>query len=487
MLTLSENLRLLINESNRTIYKLAKDAGIERTLIHKVLKGERVPSEDFVDKIAEALFLPPFERAKLQKSYEILKIGEFRYNQREQVKHLIELIAQVEKDNGSFMERISLPPTQRTVLRDYANSPAQVIVGQHAVNNIVKGVIEEETLKNEISRIDFIIPAKFQFFYDELSVNFLRDPTLNIRHIVELTKSGPGQGRENGNLTALLNIIKLVFVGGEGYAPYYVYSPASGARVLTATPYFIVTSRHVILLSEELDTAILGGNKDIIEYYSGFFRMALERATPLLHRVDSLYDLATYYLAIDRKGDSGTSCVIESEPCIGSYIREELIDKKLAPELKHREEIKTLVAKHFENMRRVASSTTGIFSIAGLDYLLETGHISGVPTSYYCPLDRGEIRGLILQYLGDVKQKGFSSFAVDPEKFMIPMFTSISIDKLSGVHFLTSTDARFGTLYINEHSMVEAFDDFCSSIVKSGLVYSREETIGILENYLSRL
>jgi plasmid maintenance system antidote protein VapI len=108
-----EHLRVLIDSNKVNIYGLAKSAGIERTAIHKIISGDRIPSDDYANKLADAMPLSPEERQRFWDSYNISKIGKLKYSQRLQVKNLVESIAYIE--NGIIAPQgdsdISTPPS----------------------------------------------------------------------------------------------------------------------------------------------------------------------------------------------------------------------------------------------------------------------------------------------------------------------------------------------------------------------------------------
>jgi len=482
----SENLRSLITGSGSTIYKLAKDTGLERTLIHKALNDERTPSDEFVTKISDALMLTPSERLELQRNHEIRKIGVFRYHQRNQVKQLIELIAQAENDAKVFDRGAPPPPSGSFSFSDISGDTDKVYCGQFAVSNVVKSVVELESQRGENAKIDFIVPARFSFFYEVLSINYMRNPSLHIRHVIALAKKLPHSGQGNANIAALANVLRLTYSGGDGYSPRFYYTDADHYHDMAPMPYFILTSTQLVTLSAEMDAAVLYCNGDIIRLYANLFEAAAKQGTPLLKRMNNIYEIISYYLTLQRKAGGETSCLIGPQPCLGHYITEELTEKKLIAELDQREEVKALIAKHFENMRRVAIADMGLFSIAGMEYLDETGYMTDVPSSYAYPLEHGETRDLMAHYIADIKKGRFSSFAINPSKLTVPLFTTILTDKPGGVHFLTYTATDFKAIFINEPSIVEAFGDFCDSIEKSDLVYSREETLRILESFVDR-
>lgn len=80
--------------SGVTIKTLSEMCGIERTYLHKILKGERkAPSVEFVSEISRQLMLSAEDRSELIKQYEIAEMGEAVYSRRKQVAEIIHSMA----------------------------------------------------------------------------------------------------------------------------------------------------------------------------------------------------------------------------------------------------------------------------------------------------------------------------------------------------------------------------------------------------------
>lgn len=86
----SELLKEYIKKKDITIKALAEKCGIDRTYLHKILKGERkVPSVDFVENISLQLMLSTEDKSRLMELYNISEMGEDVYNRRKQVSKII--------------------------------------------------------------------------------------------------------------------------------------------------------------------------------------------------------------------------------------------------------------------------------------------------------------------------------------------------------------------------------------------------------------
>lgn len=86
----SDFLERLIQEDGYSVYGFAQEAGVDRPTLHRVLKGQLVPSAPFFQKVVKTLRLFPQERERLLENYNILKNGESVFYQRAYIKKRLE-------------------------------------------------------------------------------------------------------------------------------------------------------------------------------------------------------------------------------------------------------------------------------------------------------------------------------------------------------------------------------------------------------------
>ena len=69
-----EHLRTILESNKINVFALAKQAGLERTTIHKIMTDGRIPSADYVHKLADALPLTPVEKKRFLESYGVFPL-----------------------------------------------------------------------------------------------------------------------------------------------------------------------------------------------------------------------------------------------------------------------------------------------------------------------------------------------------------------------------------------------------------------------------
>lgn len=95
-----------------TIYMVAQSSGVNRTLIHRMANGTRIPTQkETVSFIAKAMLLSPTDTNDLLEAYEMSKRGESAYRQLQLVKQLL-----INCARPSFLKLGVTPPPETFVL-----------------------------------------------------------------------------------------------------------------------------------------------------------------------------------------------------------------------------------------------------------------------------------------------------------------------------------------------------------------------------------
>ena len=484
-----ENLRTLIDVNKTNIYALAKASGIERTAIHKIISGDRIPSEEYVNKLADVLPLSPEERQQLLESYNISKIGELKYRQRIQVKELIESIAYIE--NGIKVNTSPADVANPMPLFD-SNTTA---IGHFAVNNLIKSVIEdtlsEGGKQGGKQELDFFIPESYGYFYNELLASYLRHPQMQIRHIMAFAKKTDFINHTNRNLSLLSHVLPFAFAPGTGYFPYYYYRTSHDVEMTQAMPYFILTSRgKLVLINRDFSKAAFICDADIVALHKESFDTMLEQANPLIEQLNSAVDFFVYYKEIVSVPDLPVYW-IEPEPCISLVITDELIDEYLKQDIPDRDGILNLICKHCDYYRNNQFHIINICTTDGLYRIINTGYLYNIHSELMNPLSRETTKQLlnILKTKSEKEKENVNVIFTNPSKITVPGKTCLSISRKAGVNFIMNSKALTSgrAICILEDSIDEAFWDFAESLEESGITCSASDSLGMLSSIIDEL
>ena len=478
-----EHLKTIIDTNKINIYGLAKSAGLERTFIHKIMSDGRIPSDEYVSRLADALPLTPEERLRLMESFNVSKIGEFKHRQRIQVKDLIESMAHIESEDravhcGGVIGNSLLSDTNTTA------------IGGFAVNNLVKSAIEETIGCEGRQELDFVIPESYQYFYHELLVSFVRHPQMQIRHIVAFSKKIDFIQKTNRNLDLLSLVLPFAFVPGTGYCPYYFYRASNDAELTQAMPYFVLTpTDKLVLISKEFNKAVLICDGGIVSLYRDSFKAMLEQATPLMRRLNSIFEVLNHYIDTDITDTGEPYHMIEPEPCIGQFATDELWNQHVRQEIENRETLVGLFLKHLGLLRKNQLRTINACTTDGLSRIISTGHTYYAPQELIEPFSRDSLKEILVAMRESIAGGKAKVLFTNPSKIAVPSKTILSINKKMGINIVMHKDnsSDFRAVYFSEDSINEAFVDFVESIEGSGLVYTEADSLTTLDSVIRGL
>jgi transcriptional regulator with XRE-family HTH domain len=475
-----EVLKKCIDKNGISIYKLSQSSGVGRTYIHKIISQGSVPSEENFNKLLTALAVSPFEKDELVTAYKISKDGEFLYNQRIQVKRLIDKMCAVQEFNAPL--KVDIQASERTE----AIKEIEVISGEFSVNHAINSVLSHEN-----SLVRFIMPHDFNFFYDNLFLKFCENPALNIECVFEFTKMGNLISENNNiNLEIIETLTPFIMKASGNFSAYYLYSlfPAKYASTAT-TPYLLITTNQVVLVATDLQSAVVFGNADLIAYYSQLFTDMKQKGQALITRIESLTESIAFYKDLSNaEGVSGFG----SHPCISIYYDREATKTHLPPDLPNREQMIDMLLIIYEGFQKLTESghISSYFTYEGFDLFCRKGIIETITERFfraYTPPERAEV---IRKMLTDTENDKMIYRVVNTSNMKIPACFYADIFNGSHMNLIIGTpdsDGEISTLKIAESSIVEAFHDFLVNAVNTEFVYSKSDTLKVLREALKTL
>lgn len=478
----SDKLKQLIEESGIKIYQLAKNSELDRTTIQRAVTGDRLPNIAFVEKLCDYLRVSPKERTELFDLYSISKIGEKVYSRRKYIKAMIERIATIHtvQENTSNSQK-SVSFTGRI------NEDNTIFTGQYIVNNTIRDVLEDEVVNNSSPEISIYVPFNYSFFFDLLYQLYLSENgRINIKNIIRLNKNPNAFQNSNYNLEILSHVMPFSFSAGNGYHPYYYYDNFDASNdIVLLMPYYIITSKRLITISADFKTAILYNNESIVHLYRDNFEIAITKSKPLTAQHLNCDDMLLAYLEA-YKSSGEISHIFEPQPCFAFYYTDELIQTHLNQELENREMILELLYNFYGAYRNIKNRPMSISSIDGLNYFAATGILADLPTQFAIPFTLDERIMLLKKLKDDIINDNYQVFVTNPVNFIIPSI-SIQLYKTNRLDFFaTNNNGAISSSFVEEKSITEAFYDFFESLPNSDLVYSKEETIEIIDSLIKQ-
>jgi hypothetical protein len=485
MLSFSEQLRHFITERNIKIYSLSAQSGIDRTLIQKMLKGERLPSdESMVLELASSLLLSPTETDRFIQSYYIAKIGERVYSQRKFIKNFLDSF-----NTLTAQEDFSIQTAYRhkiSKLPDFAT-----VTGKLAINNLVKVIIEMAAMKKN-STIKIIAQPEYSFLFQYLSLVGMNNHNLSVDHILCLENSTTNHTTDHENLYNLkcLDAIIPIIAAGLNYRPrcYYdnVSSHFSNASMM---PYMILTDDYGINISGDLTCATIGTSSSHLEMCRHLFDNAAEKSMPMIKTLNSQIENLDFFTdAISSFGHINFQ--FANEPNLMCFVTKEMLLKYINNSIPDKDRIINSTMQYIEHINESIKSKalkSVFFSEQGLDNFLESGRLDNLPAKYFSSIDPAD-RYKLLKCMYDASINGtFYPFLVNTLALKTSENLSLVIYKNCALSFLyKAPNQKYFTSIFTEKSIVHAFQDFFEYLSGSNLVFSREKTLSIIKKKLMK-
>ena len=475
----SEQLRNFIVDRDVKIYMLAAQSGIDRTLIQKMLKGERIPSnKSVVQKLASSLLLSPSETETLIESYQIVKMGEGAYSHRKFIKNFLNRFNNLSTTNDisvstSYHHRINNLP-----------SNAQVR-GNIEINNLVKIIIEMEAMKKN-GKVRIIAQPEYSFLFQCLSLVGMNKHDLYVEHIVCLENSMSNRGNMY-NLNCL-NIIMPMLVTGCNYHPMCYYDHVSSHFSNTSVmPYMVLTSDYVMSISYDITYATIAKSQSYLEICNQIFESSVQKAAPMAKLIHSPAEHVQYFTGVLSNSTHSNYC-FSFAPCLIYFATKEMLRKYINTSLPKSENLDETTMQYIALLHKALELNTihaVYFSEEGLDEFLSTGRLAEMPWEYFSSIDISDRYKLVRSMYDAALAGDYHPFLVNSAVLNIPANLSIVSCKEGTVSFVyTAPNHKYSALDFSEKSIVYAIQDFFDYLPESNMIFSPEETLSLIRQKL---
>ena len=488
MKSLGNLLRKYISENGLTIYKAASLAGVNRTTLQKVLSDERNASEELIQKLLSVLKLSPAEKAELKELFAIQLMGEDIYLQRQYIKKSIESMAGLDNwfsgISGAVGTLSLLPDAESALPQDSA-----LICGLSAVRQLLFTCASHMRRRGPGELLLYApgnLPALKALLLSELSPADSAQP-LELRHITPMIKVPAAEATPLTNLDILFHILPFTVSRHFRYRVYCFYShELLPEPVQHAFPYYMVSGSMVILLSCDGQTALCLRRPEIVSHFRNLFLDSLGKTTSMMLSQTSPTTILQDML--DRDLSPGSLHTLEWQPCLSTFLTEDMVEKYVRPDLPGRDEIIRLGCARVRQLSSMENHSC-IFSRSGMEDFVQTGVISDIPSQYAMPLEIPDrIRILKSMYCACEEDLEFLRLT-NPITFRLSRYFFAALRGDDSLTFcgVDAANSTFNYIEITEPSFLEAFRDFYQYLPESGLICSKEETLKAIEESIRLL
>lgn len=275
-----EFLNQMIRSREISISRLARDAGVERTAIHKALNGDRILPYPAVESLSRYLKLSPGEAKKLHQYYDLLFESEDAGRAREIVRQMV-----LRLSGQSFPEaEEGLDPL--SCQQPCTRQDGGMYKGYGQIGRLIRFMIAEE-MECDTPKVELALPPDTQVWKDCLDWLCAAVPEggrrtgrdsaevsghgVEFAHIVCLDASGCGEKDDLRNLEALSCLLPGCILPGIRYHIHYYYSDRGQSQYTDPLPYFMVTRAGAVCFSPNCQAALLLRAEEQTAYFRACF------------------------------------------------------------------------------------------------------------------------------------------------------------------------------------------------------------------------
>ncbi len=474
----SEMLKQLVDANGSNVYRIAKNAQVDRTTIHKAMSGDRVPGAAFMEKLFCALQLTPSEKNRLLEYYNIAKLGESKYRLRNQVKSIVELIGAI-----GFPDDSAASPSRRE-LEFPKRSDVQPFSGVYSVSNMVREVIEEEIYNAKEPKICLCVPVNGTFIFNLLYSLYIQfGGTIQIRHIMRMRKLTGDMSGCLHNLDFLSVAAPFALAKGEGYKPFYYYGDDGVDQDLIAdASYRIITSKHVVSLSADLKSAILYSTEEMV----GHYRMGFEGAESASFPFILPYGDPEVRRNTEKTWYGGACYMIKPQPCF--FLTPDQLKSKLIFDRPGVYEFAKPWLAKAEMHGTFNKESICVFSMEGLERFVDGGFVDDSPKYLMNPFTIKERIEMLSTFKNALVCGLITAAAADCGEFKITGTLTVLLND-EGLNFsvIDGEGRSFRTALVCEEGIKAAFRDFFESLPVSGLVYQKSDMLRAVDGFIEKL
>lgn len=475
-------LERLIREDGYSVYGFAQEAGVDRPTLHRVLKGQLVPSASFFQKVVKTLRLFPQEREQLLENYNILKNGESVFYQRAYIKKRLERFNDV---------AAGLPPFsagghfagQAELLR----GSVSCIRGEYMVEHVARQVLLEELEGQEHPQVfTNLLDGTTGVGRALLQLYLEQNDRMEIHHLIRFHKS---IGSHPHNLKMLFDALLFSFSSVNGYDPRFYYeniSPHANPSFLFHS--YLITTNCVLCFSEEHMLAALIREPEMRMCYEQRFQQTLADAHPLLRRATSLE--AAYQMGESfYQGKKARDQFIASGgfPCLALCCTPELLYSVRQDESPSARAVVERTCRHFECLEKSTKTCVAMTTVDCFTQFLKTGRSDSLPEQYFRPFVHSDRISILKRLLGLIQAGRIKLYLMNPARFHFPDRISIhaSEDEKCIIYAYPFKGRGGANVQIREKTLRQAFWGFLSGLPESGLLYTGKESEAILRNLIA--
>ena len=471
MSILTDRLNYFIDKRKERVSELARRSGIDRATLHQYLSDRRsLKNRAHLEALIAELHLSPQETEEIYQAYERVRIGEYRYGRRQAIASLL--------DSLQFVS--DQPPEATPHLQETDRLEPDVFSdGKLNVRRKIYGVIRDAAAREQSLKL--LIQPNASDLFEPLLLLWQSTRTAQVDHLICLEMDGGQDGC--ANLTLIQQVVRYS-VGIPRYQPYYYYgSIQEHYGLMNLLPNLLMTDRYALLLSSDLNAAILLTQEEQLRFFHETFDKMKAKSRRLTRSFDGFNEALTYQL---------TELMQQLTPdSLGLY------PGLFSIPFWDREIIHTYISKQLPDWEKMAEGyfafaeyLNGFFSAQKLmsaedvrEFIL-TGALREYPSYLFSePCSVDDRKTLVERAAQAIEDGWFHARLVPKEVYPTNYRWEIAVYRASFILFYHS-DTQFRVFLFEEPDILDAAYDYIKSLSERPEILSTDETAAQLRQWV---
>lgn len=468
MSVFSELLKTYTDRCGITVVSLAKQCGIDRTTLHKIISGERrPPNPEFVMKLSGLLMLSSPERDRLMEQYEISLVGDELYRRRRNVMEMIKKLSELA--SGAFREAENF----------YLEDPdaGKICSFYYSRQYVMRGLYSELTSELNKGASICIITQPDEQFLEFMKFASAYYKGSEIKHIFCLDNTAGEGGANDYNLGLLPRVFELSVLYSNYHPMYYYDNVESHINAASLLPIMAVGENFMFRAPYNYESGFIIRDKESVDFSVREFERIEAMCYPFIERANNVAGMFG-------KGSSyhDYSLTLEEHPSL-MLVSEEAVIRKSMNFPKEQLERFIEQVKYLQDRYRGRDYMV-VFSAGGLEKFMNTGIVKELTSNQCSPLPP-EVRIKTLEKIIEKTSEGVYDFRIIEESAAPSERLRINLDTEGAVHFVLRKGADYVFMTADEQSLKIAMHDYFSHLLESGKIYDRERSLLIMREILA--
>lgn len=481
---LNQKIQKYINRSRISIYQLAKNTNLDRTMIQKMIKGSKYPGVKFFYKFCDALMLNRDEREELIRLFRIEKEGFSHYQTHVEISRLLGMLQNVtEEFDYSRNVPVSAPDLP---VRD---GTSVEIIGTQNIRLFVYMMLKEQISQQSTRHIYLdVCDWSDQILKQLYHLKKIFESDVEIHQHAMLSYQNNVSESNFENIYTMQKILPPLFMLGEHYHIRYSYvNNAREGHMYMPFQHYLLGTDRLFLFNDEETRGISITDSVLIEAFQKEVRDIEEKSRPLVRYSDTLKDAAE--ICRNVMNNNRLAASYGMTPCISMF----------ASLLSHTGPADEAAKALYLGMAEKLSEATEdpdyiqIYGTAGIHRFLETGMTPHTFDLDYPAIPKERRIHLVREYVEFLKQSS-SSYLLKKNDAAGNVYPGFEIKLFAPNRILLSqngTNVTRGMVLLEENSMYENLLDYFQSMIEYEEVYKPKEGAEqfrkIIDNYISKL